>query len=63
MKPRISILDRAFAYKPSYATAIPKRGAAWWRPVNAKQEPERSPQFASFRARGERTRNKQWRSM
>ena len=22
MKPRISILDRAFAYKPSYATAI-----------------------------------------
>ena len=27
MKPRISILDRAFAYKPSYATAIAERGA------------------------------------
>ena len=34
MKPRISILDRAFAYKPSYATAIAETWRRFgWRPV------------------------------
>ncbi len=34
MKPRISILDRAFAYKPSYATAIDDTWRRFgWRPV------------------------------
>ena len=34
MKPRISILDRAFAYKPSYATAIADTWRRFgWRPV------------------------------
>src|SRR6266853_1696567 len=34
MKPRISILDRAFAYKPSYATAIAETWRRFgWRPA------------------------------
>jgi hypothetical protein len=34
MKPRISILNRAFAYKPSYATAIAETWRRFgWRPV------------------------------
>jgi hypothetical protein len=34
MKPKISILDRAFAYKPSYATAIADTWRRFgWRPV------------------------------
>ena len=34
MKPKISILDRAFAYKPSYATAIAETWRRFgWRPV------------------------------
>ena len=55
MKPRISILDRAFAYKPSYATAIDDTWRRFgWRPVkrhrrNRKRSPAHS---ASRRARG-----------
>jgi hypothetical protein len=40
MKPKISILNRAFAYKPSYATAIVETWRRFgWRPVrrNAQQ--------------------------
>lgn len=34
MKPRISILNRAFAYKPSYATAIVETWRRFgWRPA------------------------------
>ena len=34
MRPKISILDRAFAYKPSYATAIAETWRRFgWRPV------------------------------
>ena len=38
MKPRISILDRAFAYRPSYATAIDDTWRRFgWRPVKRHQ--------------------------
>ncbi len=42
MKPRISILDRAFAYKPSYATAIAETWRRFgWRPAKRNaQEPQ-----------------------
>jgi hypothetical protein len=45
MKPRISILDRAFAYKPSYATAIAETWRRFgWRPVtHDAQEPQARP--------------------
>jgi hypothetical protein len=45
MKPRISILDRAFAYKPSYATAIAETWRRFgWRPVKRDaQEPQTPP--------------------
>ena len=46
MKPRISILDRAFAYKPSYATAIAETWRRFgWRPVkrDAKDSQTQSP--------------------
>ena len=45
MKPRISILDRAFAYKPSYATAIAETWRRFgWRPVKRNaQEPQARP--------------------
>jgi len=45
MKPRISILDRAFAYKPSYATAIADTSRRFgWRPVKRNaQEPSTEP--------------------
>jgi hypothetical protein len=39
MKPRISILDRAFAYRPSYATAIDDTWRRFgWRPLTRHQE-------------------------
>jgi hypothetical protein len=39
MKPRISILDRAFAYKPSYATAIDDTWRRFgWRPATRHQQ-------------------------
>jgi hypothetical protein len=39
MKPRISILDRAFIYKPSYATAITDTWRRFgWRPVNREAQ-------------------------
>ena len=41
MKPKISILDRAFVYKPSYATAIADTWRRFgWRP--AKWESQES---------------------
>ncbi len=45
MKPKISILDRAFAYKPSYATAIADTWRRFgWRPVKRNgQEPQARP--------------------
>jgi hypothetical protein len=49
MKPKISILDRAFAYKPSYATAIAETWRRFgWRPVKRKaQEPQARPRTLS----------------
>jgi hypothetical protein len=45
MKPKISILDRAFAYTPSYATAIVDTWRRFgWRPVSrGPQEPQARP--------------------
>ena len=45
MNPRISILDRAFSYKPSYATAIADTWRRFgWRPVKRDaQEPHTQP--------------------
>jgi hypothetical protein len=44
MKPRISILDRAFAYRPSYATAIDDTWRRFgWRPVKRHQEMQTQP--------------------
>jgi hypothetical protein len=42
MKPKISILNRAFAYRPSYATAIVETWRRFgWRPVKrGAQEPQ-----------------------
>ena len=51
MKPRISILDRAFAYKPSYATAIVETWRRFgWRPVkrNAQELQARPRTFNSL---------------
>jgi hypothetical protein len=43
MKPRISILDRAFAYRPSYATAIDDTWRRFgWRPVKRDQQETQS---------------------
>ena len=49
MKPKISILDRAFAYKPSYATAIAETWRRFgWRPVKRDaQEPQARPRTFS----------------
>ena len=49
MKPKISILDRAFAYKPSYATAIAETWRRFgWRPVkrNAQEMQARPRAFS-----------------
>ena len=49
MKPRISILNRAFAYKPSYATAIAETWRRFgWRPLkrNAQEPQARSRTFS-----------------
>jgi hypothetical protein len=44
MKPKISILDRAFAYKPSYATAIAETWRRFgWRPVKRDAQELRAP--------------------
>ena len=45
MKPKISILDRAFVYKPSYATAIAETWRRFgWRPIkNLAQEMRARP--------------------
>lgn len=49
MKPKISILDRAFAYKPSYATAIAETWRRFgWRPVKRDtQEPQVRPRTSN----------------
>jgi hypothetical protein len=55
MKPRISILDRAFAYRPSYATAIDDTWRRFgWRPVKRHQQKmQTQPRaFGQPRARG-----------
>jgi hypothetical protein len=46
MKPRISILNRAFAYKPSYATAIAETWRRFgWHPLKRDvKEPQTRPQ-------------------
>jgi hypothetical protein len=42
MKPRISILDRAFAYKPSYATAVAETWRRFgWLPT--RRDDQKSP--------------------
>jgi hypothetical protein len=47
MKPRISILDRAFAYKPSYATAIAETWRRFgWRPVKRDAQEPQAPSRA-----------------
>lgn len=49
MKPKISILNRAFAYTPSYATAIAETWRRFgWRPVkrNAQELQARARAFA-----------------
>jgi hypothetical protein len=57
MKPTISILDRAFAYKPFYATAIAETWRRFgWRPVKRDAE---EPQ-ARLRTFGQSPRT--WRS-
>ena len=39
MKPKISILDRAFAYKPSYATAVTETWQRFgWRPSRRDEQ-------------------------
>ena len=45
MKPRLSILNRAFAYTPSYATAIAETWRRFgWRPVKRNvQEAQAQP--------------------
>ena len=47
MRPKISILDRAFAYKPSYATAIAETWRRFgWHPVKRNaQEPQARPRI------------------
>jgi hypothetical protein len=48
MKPKISILDRAFAYKPSYATAIAETWRRFgWRPVK-RDTPESQARSRTF---------------
>jgi hypothetical protein len=45
MKPKISILDRAFAYKPSYATAIAETWRRFgWHPIKRKAQEPQQPQ-------------------
>jgi hypothetical protein len=44
MKPKISILDRAFTYKPSYATAVTETWLRFgWRP-SRRDEQKSQPQ-------------------
>ena len=44
MKPKISILNRAFAYKPSYATAIVETWRRFgWRPAKHKAQERQTP--------------------
>ncbi len=45
MKPSLSILDRAFVYRPSYATAIDDTWRRFgWRPVKRNRpEPQTQP--------------------
>jgi hypothetical protein len=62
MKPRISILDRAFAYKPSYETAIADTWRRFgWRPIKrVAQETQTPPRTSAPRSRiwhSERTTN------
>jgi hypothetical protein len=43
MKPKISILDRAFAYKPSYATAVTETWRRFgWRPSRHDEQKSQS---------------------
>jgi hypothetical protein len=45
MKPKISILDRAFAYKPSYATAVTETWRRFgWRPSKPGDAQKSQPQ-------------------
>ena len=49
MKPKISILNRAFVYTPSYATAIAETWRRFgWQPVKRNaQEPQARPRTFS----------------
>jgi hypothetical protein len=57
MKPRLSILNRAFAYTPSYATAIAETWRRFgWRPI------KRSAQEAQGKPRSSGRLLPTWRS-
>ena len=53
MKPKISILNRAFVYTPSYATAIAETWRRFgWQPVKRNaQEPQARPRRVGRLAR------------
>ena len=51
MKPRISILDEAFAYRPSYATAVAETWRRFgWRPSRRDEQQSQSPPRALSQA-------------
>ena len=57
MKPKVSILDRAFLYKPSYATVIADTWRRFgWRPV------KRNAQESQAQPRSRRESPRIWRS-
>jgi hypothetical protein len=52
MKPKISILDRAFAYKPSYATAVTETWRRFgWRPSRPGDERKSQPHALTLEPR------------
>ena len=51
MKPRISILDEAFQYRPSYATAVTETWRRFgWRPLRRDEQQSQSQPRASSEA-------------
>ena len=59
MKPRISILDGAFAYRPSYATSVTETWRRFgWRPSGGnEQKSEPQPRVLSQAARKWKSEN------
>jgi hypothetical protein len=51
MKPRISILDEAFIYRPSYSTAVTETWRRFgWRPSRHDEQKSQSPSRALSQA-------------